>query len=109
MEVILGKGVSSFTGSLNKAHGYAVQKRGNRFYGVRNTRGVVPPDGHLKFILGCAEIAQLRMYIADIKVQPGELRAALEEAHCFVAAGHVHDRMVYDARDIRNFKTTFGL
>ena len=80
MEVILGKGVSSFTGSLNKAHGYAVQQRGNRFYGVRNTRGVVPPDGHLKFILGCAEIAQLRMYIADIRVPADELREALDEA-----------------------------
>ena len=107
MEIILSKSCQSLTGRLNHTHGYYIQRRGGRFFGQRckNNRWA---DGHLNFILDLAGMAG-GIIVADIKVQPGELRAALEEAHCFVAAGHVHDRMVYDARDIRNFKTTFGL
>ena len=107
MEIILSKSSHSLNGRLNRSHGYYIREIKGRFFGQRckNNRRA---DGHLNFILDLAQMAG-GIIVADIKVQPCELRAALEEAHCFVAAGHVHDRMVYDARDIRNFKTTFGL
>lgn len=107
MEIILAKSCKSLAGRLNRSHGYYIREIKGHFFGQRckNNRWA---DGHLNFILDLAGMAG-GIIVADIKVQPCELRAALEEAHCFVAAGHVHDRMVYDARDIRNFKTTFGL
>ena len=80
MEVILNKNVESFTGSLNKSYGYAIQRRGNRFFSLRSSKGQVPPDGHWCFIKQCAQMAQNKMYFADIRVTAGEVRAALREA-----------------------------
>lgn len=108
MEIILTENCTSYTGSVGRGFGYAIQKRGKRFFGVRKSRGTVPPDGHLRFILACAEIAKRKLHIADIRVSGEELQSACQEAQQFVAATRVHSR-TYNADDIINFKTTFSL
>ena len=80
MRIILSSQVVSLTGSLGKGYGYAVRRHHLGFYAVRNSKGVVPPDGHLKFILTCAQLAQMRTHIVDILVTASELRDALDEA-----------------------------
>ena len=115
MEIILTKQCESLTGFLNKNYGYAVQKRKSKFYGVRSSRGTVPPDGHIRFILACAKLAQAKLHIADIRIHWTELYDALYEAYHFVAAdqvgwnGREAKKLTYNARDILNLKTTFGL
>ncbi len=80
MEVILNKNVESFTGSLNKSYGYAIQRRRNRFFSLRSSKGQVPPDGHWCFIKQCAQMARNKMYFADIRVTAVEVWCALREA-----------------------------
>ena len=62
MEIILSKQCESLTGSLGQGFGYHIQKRKNGFFAKRNTKGEVPRDGHLRFILSCAEIAQSKLH-----------------------------------------------
>ena len=83
MKLILTKKCASFTGSLGKGYGYAVQKRKSGFYGVRFSRGHVPPDGHLRFIIACAKLAQMRTHIVDIQLTEREFRNALAEADIY--------------------------
>lgn len=115
MEIILTKQCESLTGSLGKGFGYHIQRRKKGFYAKRNTKGVVPPDGHLKFILTCAVLAQANLHITDIKVDWLELQTALCEAKCFTASEQVgrnyvdNGKAYYYACDIHNLKTTFGL
>ena len=82
MEIILSKQCESLTGSLGSGFGYHIQRRKNGFFAKRNTKGVVPPDGHLRFILTCADLAQSKLHIADIRVSAKEFRQALREARC---------------------------
>ena len=107
MKLILSVYCTSFTGTIQKGHGYAVQRRKSGFYGRRNTRGVVPPDGHWRFIVACAKLAG-GLYVADIKVTRSELRDALYEAHHFIAARHVGP-LNYNAADILELKKRFEL
>lgn len=108
MKIILSKQCESFTGSLGKGYGYHIQHRKNGFFGKRNTKGDVPPDGHWRFIVACAELAQKGLHIADIRVSRDEVKNALYEAHHFIALRQLRlDN--YNARDILNLKTTFGL
>ena len=115
MKLILTNNCLSLTGSLNKSYGYAVQRRKSGFYGVRNTRGYVPPDGHWRFIVKCAELAQSKVYVADIELHWMELSDALYTARHFVANAHVRKNGVeavklnYNAADILNLKTRFEL
>ena len=115
MEIFLNKAnCVSLTGTLCKKHGYYISRRGKRFYGYRRRRNV-PPDGHWLFIRDYAEMAAQGMLISDINIHWYELQSALYEAHHFVAAQHVRDnyndkaKASYDARDIINLKTLFGL
>ena len=111
---------------LERGLGYHLEHRKNGFFSKRNQRGLVPHDGHWRFIVLCAELAQNGLHISDIQVHWMELQTALYEAHHFVAAEHVaglaskhralmHDLSrhplpdTYNARDILNLKTTFGL
>lgn len=85
MEIILSKQCEALTGSLGKGFGYAIQKRTDlngktRFWGVRYSNGAVPPNGHLRFIFACANLAQMKLHIADIRVPRKELSDALGEA-----------------------------
>ena len=115
MRLFLTKQCESLTGSLGGGYGYAVQKRKSGFYGVRNTRGYVPPDGHWRFIVACAQLATTKLHVADIEVHWMELSDALYEAGHFIANRQVRKngveaiKVTYNARDILNLKTTFGL
>ena len=67
----------------------------------------VPPDGHLRLILDCAQQSGGPI-IQDILVPADELREALIEARAFIAAENLKLE-VYHARDVLNLKTLFGL
>ena len=115
MQIILSPRCESFTGYLNKKHGYFIQRRKNRFFGQRSKSRNIPSDGHMNFILDCAAIAHNGLYFSDIRIHWQELYDALYEAYHFTAADHVGwmgregNKITYDARDIINLKTTFGL
>ena len=115
MKIILSKQCESLTGSLGQGFGYHIQRRKNGYFAKRNSKGVIPPDGHWRFILTCAVIAQNKLHIADIKIDWLELQTALYEAKQFIACeivrrNHVYKcKDTYDARDILNLKITFSL
>ena len=108
MQVFLSKQCLSLTGLLRPDLGYYLRstKKG-RFFAQRS-RYNVPPDGHLRFIILCAELAQNKLHITDIRVSREELKSALYEARCFIAMQNLR-LDTYNARDILNLKTTFGL
>ena len=108
MQLLLSKQCESLTGSLGRGFGYFIQKRRNGFYGIRNRKGTVPPDGHWRFILSCAELAQSKLHLTDIRLSWQELEQALYEAHYFIAMQNLK-KDSYNAQDIINLKTTFGL
>ena len=85
MEIILSSNCKSFTGSIGRGFGYSIQRRKNRFFAKRNSKGVVPPDGHWNFIVSCAELAKAGLHISDIKLMKEryyftQLAGALERA-----------------------------
>lgn len=108
MQVFLSKQCKSLTGSFGRGFGYYIRstKKGN-FYAQRSKHSV-PENGHLRFICTCAELAQNKLHITDIRVSREELKEALYEARCFVAMQNLK-LDTYNARDILNLKTTFGL
>ena len=115
MEIILSKQCESLTGSPGKGFGYYVRStKTGRFFSQRS-RHTVPPDGHWRFILACAELTQSKLHIEDIHIDWPELVGALYEAKHFVAARKVRenaDKFVktdYNAQDIINLKFTFSL
>ena len=114
MEAILSATCLSLTGTLGRGFGYYLHRRNNRFYAVR-MRGTIPPEGHWRFIVLCAELAQNKLHISDIKIGWVELGNALCEARLFVANRHVRQsgvrgvKTTYNAADIINLKKTFGL
>ena len=79
MQIFLLNMCSSLTGSLSKRHGYSIKHRKNGFFGVRNPENV-PRDGHWRFIVDCAIMAQDRFMISDIEVPQEEMHEALLEA-----------------------------
>ena len=79
MKVILSNMCLSLVGMLNPELGYHLEHRKNGFFAVRNNTPA-PPDGHWRFIVLCAELAQNHLYISDIEVTAGELDDALSEA-----------------------------
>ena len=115
MKVILSSQCISLTGMLERGLGYHLEQRKNGFFAKRNTKGFVPSDGHWRFIVLCAELTRNKLYITDIKVHWLELQTALYEAKCFTASEQVRRnyadkcKATYNARDILNLKTTFGL
>ena len=116
MKIILTEQCMSLTGLLGRGFGYAIVKRKNGFFSQRcNHKVNVPRDGHWRFIAQCAELARMGLHIQDIKVDWLELQSALFEAKCFIASEQVRrnyaekNKTTYDARDILNLKTTFGL
>ena len=113
MEIILSERCESFTGSIGQGFGYYIRRsRTGRFFGQRS-KGFVPPDGHWRFILACAQMAKNRLYITDIRVSAEELNLALYEDAHFMAAQNVkanaNAKAIYSAADIINLKITFAL
>ena len=109
MEVFLTKQCLSLTGILGRGYGYNLRRSKNgRFFSQRCPKGIIPPDGHWRFIVTCAELAQNRLHITDIAVSRDEVKTALYEARCFIAMQNLR-LDTYSARDILNLKTTFSL
>lgn len=100
---------------LERGLGYHLVQRKNGFFARRDSKGIVPLDGHWRFIVRCAELAQNKLHITDIQVDWLELQNALYEAHNFMASEQVRRNYAdkykasYNARDVLNLKTTFGL
>ena len=114
MEIILSKQCESLTGSLGRGFGYHIQRRKKGFFAKRNTKGVVPPDGHLRFILSCAELAQSKLHITDIRVPRRELVFALWRAGRETLGDYVFTEpdkfpKIFSAADIMNFKNEYNL
>ena len=110
MEIILSKQCEALTGSLGRGFGYSIQRRRDHkgryhFYSQRS-KWNVPPDGHLKFIFTCAELAQMGLHVSDIRVSAKELREALEEAGSFLSAAH-DIRHELSATDIINYRREY--
>jgi len=109
MKVILSQQCLSLVGTLEKGLGYHLEHRKNGFFSKRDQRGHVPSDGHWRFIVLCAEMAQNGLYINDIEVTGYELKAALLEA-CFLQSAYaVNVDEIYSAEDVLKLKTTLGL
>ena len=84
MEIILTKQCAALTGSLGKGYGYYIRKAPNKEGSVRffsqRSKWNVPADGHLRFIFACAQLAQMKTHITDIRVPRCEFQSALSEA-----------------------------
>ena len=105
MEIILSKHCTNFSGSINKSYGYSVCRRGKRFFSVRNANRHVPAEGHIRFILSCAEIAQMALHITDINIRAYELWQALIEAgQYFIATELEHKYEVASPSQTLNAK-----
>ena len=88
MEVILSQQCLSLVGTLERGLGYHIEHRKNGFFSKRNQRGHVPSDGHWRFIVLCAEMAQNGLYIKDVRISAKEFQSALNEAGLFSSAAH---------------------
>lgn len=117
MEIILSENCKSLTGSLGRGYGYFIVGRWSRkdvkyrFYAQRSKWGV-PADGHLRFIFACADIAQSKLHIADIRVSRRELVFALWEAGYETAGDYVFTEpdkfpMIFTAPDIINYRRDY--
>lgn len=111
MEIIISPMCESITGSLGSGFGYHIQRRKNGFFGKRNSKGIVPPDGHLRFIFTCAELAKNRLHIADIRVSAKELRMAFNEAHKLYGDRLVKAdaKQIYNAHEVIKFRNWCSL
>lgn len=115
MEVILSNQCEALSGTIQRKLGYHLTMRGKRCFAKRNSKGSVPDHGHWAFIVLCAQMAQQKLHITDIKINWLELQTALYEAKCFTASEMVRryyadkGKAYYDADDIINLKITFGL
>ena len=115
MKIFITQQCESLTGSLSKNFGYHIERRKNGFFSKRSQRANVPPDGHIRVIFACAELAHRHLQVSDILVPWTELYDALYEAYHFVAADHVGwngreaKKLTYNAADILNLKTLLGL
>lgn len=113
MQIILSPLCASLTGTLDKTHGYAIRRYKHGFFSVRTPRPDIPADGHWRFILACAELAQMGLHLSGIKVCAQEVHDALYEAGHFIAARRVlkylQPTALMSAKDILNLKTEFAL
>ena len=116
MEIILTKQCAALTGSLGKGYGYyirrATDENGSVHFFSQRSKWDVPADGHLRFIFACAELAQLKTHIADIRVSRKELIYALWEADYETAGDYVFtepDKFpeIFSASDIINYRRDY--
>lgn len=103
MEVILSNQCLSLTGSLGRGFGYFLVNRNGRFFSCRSKHSV-PSDGHWRFIVICAELAQNKLHITDIKVSRYEVQNAIQEAGWLHLIHAVDFKRVLNADDILAFK-----
>ena len=115
MKITLSEQCECLTGSLGSGFGYSIQRQRGGYCSKRNSKGIVPPDGHWRFILACAQLSHQRLHITDIKIDWLELQKALYDAGHYQASEHVRSnyankaKVTYNAVDIINLQITFGL
>lgn len=116
MEIILSKHCTALTGSLGKGFGYyirrATDENGSVHFFSQRSKWDVPADGHLRFIFACAELAQMKTHIADIRVSRKELIYALWEADYETAGDYVYTEpgkfpKIFSASDIINYRRDY--
>ena len=108
MKIFLSPECTYLTGALDSYTGFHIERRLNGFFSKRNQRGKVPPDGRWRFIVLCAEMAERRTFISDIRVSYLELITALHEACLHREATQV-TWPTYDAPAILTFKNKYRL
>ena len=99
--------IFSLTGMLERGLGYHLEHRKNGFFSKRDQRGFVPPDGHWRFIVLCAELTRNKLYITDIRVPRCEVQAALKEAG-LPLSGARDVRHELNARDILSLSSSIA-
>ena len=104
MKVILSNMCTALVGMLKPELGYFLVQRGDSFFSQRS-RHSVPPDGHWRFIVLCAELAQNGLYISDIQVSRAELLNALSEAGLSLSCARDVRREVLSASDILSIRS----
>ena len=112
MEIFLSKHCQALTGSLGKGYGYYIRSFRNlqgklRFFGQRS-KWDVPPDGHLRFIFACAQLARMKTHIIEILVPRSEFEEALREAGKTLS-GARDIRHELSAADVLTLKERFDL
>ena len=101
MKIILSPQCESLTGTLGRDFGYAIRKQHGGFYSIRCSNQRVPRDGHWRFIVLCAQLAQNKLHIADIIVSSIELGKALNEARIgYLQLFKLPLKDTYNARDV---------
>lgn len=113
MEIILTKECEALTGMLDRDYGYYIRRAPHkdgkvRFFGQRS-KWSVPPDGHLRFILKCAELARIKLHIVDVRVPGWEINLALYEAGYNALDFDIKRDATYNATDVFNFKQKYKL
>jgi hypothetical protein len=107
MEVILSSQTISLTGMLERGLGYYLRStKTGRFFSQRS-KHAVPPDGHWRFIVLCAELTRNKLYITDIRVPRCEVQAALKEAG-LPLSGARDVRHELNARDILSLSSSIA-
>ena len=109
MEIFLTAGCSSLSGFINKRLGYFIARRNGRFFSQRSNKMQVPPDGHWRFIETCAQLAQNKYCIADIKVAREEIENAVGEAGWCLSRFTEKLRPTLNAKDVLDFKNEVSL
>lgn len=107
MEIILARHCKSLTGTLGKGYGYAVCRRGKRFFSQRSPKGPRIQDGHLQFIFACAELAREGLLLSDITLLGSELLDAASEAGLSLET--LLPDVTYNAHDVLNIKKYYSL
>ena len=117
MEIILSKKCEALTGSLGKGFGYYIRRATDEngsvhFFSQRSKHPPIPRDGHLRFIFACADLAQMKTHIADIRVSRKELIYALWEAGYKTAGDYVYMEPrkfpeIFSASDIINYRRDY--
>ena len=95
---------TALAGMLNPELGYFITQRPQGFFSQRSKHGA-PPDGHWRFIVLCAELAQNGLYISDIQVSRVELLNALSEAGLSLSSARDVRREVLSASDIMSIRS----
>ena len=117
MEIILSKQCESLTGALGNGYGYFIQRRRGQdgkyhFFSQRSKHPPIPIDGHLRFIFTCAELAQMRLHVSDIKVSYVEFYDAVREAemiHKIPAYFGWDEDIFMNAKQVLNTKEEYDL
>ena len=99
MEIIFGYFIQRRRGQDGKYH----------FFSQRSKHPPIPRDGHLRFIFACAELTQMNLHIADIRVSRDELVNAVEEAGWCLSRFMENLHPTLTAKEVLTFKQKVGL